>query len=499
MNALTTTNYEQFLPKEFLALIGVTIDVDHHHQAVMSNGGGSGSSATATSTSTTTSTTSNSTSRELSLMLANFQSLVNSAEKMQVQDSFEFFNATLGRIGTPIYNNKGFIHQFLGDTLTALFTGDADDVIKAAIQVINTVKDIQQEKKMFVNKRQQDIRIGLHHGSMKLGTVRLAPSRMDTSFVSPIVPITRQLELFAKTFNTPIITSHLIMNRLKRKEFENPNITYCSLGRFMLKELGATLELFQLYDKRWDAALYSDERKKQFTKGIEMFQQRKFVAAMTTFTKLYKQNEEDIIAHFYSKVSKMYQQVQPPQNWDGYILVDRDCKPNPIGSKTNSFYLQTGISAYHHFGDEQLLSNGKDKEEEIKLLNDSLNQKSVTLRDMKEILSVKEQEIARLQEITEVLMREKRVEVEKLRQQVEQLRSRLGEGQGHSEESSSSSLFAKCFPCIMSPKGGRIAPMSDNMDNGGSAAAARRVNRNGNHSHQQHNHHNQKVRKDPGW
>jgi class 3 adenylate cyclase len=435
-----TSTFEKFLPKDFLAHLG-TSDAEMLENSV---------------------------SKQFCLMFVDFQQLVTSVDKMPVMEAFAYLNKFLSSITPAITNNHGFIHQFLGDTITALFSGSTDDCLRAAVQIITALRQLQQERKVYVNRKQPEVRIGIHYGEIKMGTVSLSETRIDTSFVSTCVPITRQLELFSKTLNTPIVVTNEVIDRLVHlRDKEDAELSYASLGKFFMKDLGITHELYHVYDKKWDAFLYSDERRKQFSKGLEMFQQRKFIMANTAFSKLHKLNDNDAISQYYGKVSKMYQQVTPPQNWDGLVLVDRDCKPNPIGSKTNSFYLQTGISAYHHFGDEQLLSNGKDKEEEIKLLNENLNQKSVTIRDMKEILSVKESEILRLEGIAEALVKEKRTETEKLKSSLEKEKARndmlekKGFGSGRRSADDSGSFLGKCLPCFTSPKSTRVVPASE--------------------------------------
>ncbi|KAL0477367.1 hypothetical protein AKO1_005809, partial [Acrasis kona] len=428
----------------------------------------------------------------------------------------------------------------MSDSLLCLYPETVEDAMKSAVEITTAYKEGITDKKML----QEEMRIAIHHGRVKLGSLHYPNQKIEMAAFSDTLTTTQNLQKLARKLGMYILTTNEVIDRvihIKDHKIGETTVQYCRLGRFrFLNEKNSTptnhfnslskssynqttspplprsmspsrnnsrnglqnplassiaspilskssplsgsainnkdttvtttlqpsknpdaMEFYEVYDRKWNNRLYSDERKREFLKGVNFFQHRKFIAAMNVFNKLYKANDADQISRFYMRVCKMYQQTDLPSDWDGTILLDANNEPNPMGSKSNSFYLQSGITAYFYLGDEQVLSGGKDKEEEIRLLNDSLSEKSVTIKDMKSILSVKEQEISRLNEITELLIKEKRQEVDKVRQNLDKEKKRvevLEKKMGIEERRPKRIGSSGCFPWLS----GASSPTSKN-------------------------------------
>jgi class 3 adenylate cyclase len=482
------STYEHFMPKEFLKYLNKSGSQNDFKESI---------------------------SRDMAICTADFKSILSLTENRNASDTFAFMNQFLTKITPHVIGNNGLVHRFVHDALICLYPETVDDALKSCVEMVNALRDTSTDRKVVSSSAayaNNDFRIGLHHGKVKLGTLALSEERLDLTVLSDSLQQTKTLQRLAKKFNVSILATNNIIDRItsyRDYKIGETTVHYCRLGKFCIRETnatnaaassggthtssttsvlstsakptpnsrGETYELYEVYDPKWNTYLYSDERKKEFLKGVSFFQHRKFIAAMNIFAKLYKLNEHDQTSRFYMRVCKMYQQIDLPSNWDGVVLIDGNCEPNPISSKSNSFYLQTGITAFFHLGDEQVLSSGRDKEEEIRLLNDSLSEKAVTIKDMKAILNVKEQEIARLNEITELLIKEKKQEVEKVKHNLdkekkknEALEKRLGidsSKKGGSGKKSDSNCFTWLSSSPPQPSVGKnkVVPVNPNGNN----------------------------------
>ncbi|EFC40769.1 Hypothetical protein NAEGRDRAFT_80902 [Naegleria gruberi] len=342
-------------------------------------------------------------------------------------DENVFINNFLTLCSPIIQKQHGIFHKFFDDYFIVVFEARHSlNAIECAFDCIDTVRknalECSKSSSYSSNGAErnylllENINIVIHTCPCKVGPVHFNDKHSDFLIMTASKEIMRRMANLGRMYDIPIVVSSQVVQKSDAltSKTSNQAMNISPFGKFFLSN--SPYDLFQVYDSNWDVFLYSPDRRKDFKTSLDMFQQRKFIAAMNTFSKLHRMNDNDKLSLLYVKVCRMYQQSELPPQWDGVVMLDKDCEPFPLGKKPKGYYIQAGISASFHLGDEQFMSHGKDKEEEIRLLTESLNQKALMIKDMKEILSVKETELAKLHEITELLMKEKK----QLQQQVKQ-------------------------------------------------------------------------------
>ena len=60
---------------------------------------------------------------------------------MTPEDNFKFINAYMLNVEQAIVENQGFIDKYIGDEIMALFTGEADNAVKAGIAMLHRLRE----------------------------------------------------------------------------------------------------------------------------------------------------------------------------------------------------------------------------------------------------------------------------------------------------------------------------------------------------------------------
>lgn len=65
---------------------------------------------------------------------------------MTPEDNFNFINSYLSYISPVIREHQGFIDKYIGDAIMALFSGGADNAVKAGIAMLNKLVEYNQHQ-----------------------------------------------------------------------------------------------------------------------------------------------------------------------------------------------------------------------------------------------------------------------------------------------------------------------------------------------------------------
>ncbi|HEY9649677.1 MAG TPA: adenylate/guanylate cyclase domain-containing protein [Coleofasciculaceae cyanobacterium] len=179
--------YERFVPRQFLQLLDKTsildVELGDHVQ------------------------------KEMSILFSDIRDFTVLSEQMTPHQNFKFINAYMSRMEAVIIENQGFIDKYVGDEIMALFSGSADDAVRAGIAMLKTLSEYNQHraKSGYVPIR---IGIGINTGSLMLGTIGGA-ARMDSTVIGDAVNLASRLERLTKNYGVPLLISHDTFSQLK--------------------------------------------------------------------------------------------------------------------------------------------------------------------------------------------------------------------------------------------------------------------------------------------
>jgi class 3 adenylate cyclase len=81
---------------------------------------------------------------EMSVLFSDIRDFTTLSETMTPEDNFKFINSYLSRMEPVINENKGFIDKYIGDAIMALFSGEADNAVKAGIAMVHRLVEYNQ-------------------------------------------------------------------------------------------------------------------------------------------------------------------------------------------------------------------------------------------------------------------------------------------------------------------------------------------------------------------
>ena len=143
--------------------------------------------------------------QEMSVLFSDIRGFTALSETMTPEENFKFINAYLSRMEPAIQENNGFIDKYIGDAIMALFSGGADDAVKAGIAMLQRLKEFNTNRGRLGRPRIK-IGIGINTGSMMLGTVG-GHSRMDGTAISDAVNLASRLEGLTKNYGVGLLIS----------------------------------------------------------------------------------------------------------------------------------------------------------------------------------------------------------------------------------------------------------------------------------------------------
>lgn len=125
------------------------------------------------------------TEENVTVFFSDIRSYTTLAETMTPKENFRFVNAYAGRMGPIIQQNNGFVNQYLGDGIMAIFQQNPLDGLSAAIEMQAKIRSYNEERK---KQGRQPLRVGmgLHTGSLIMGIIG-DEDRTDAATISDTV------------------------------------------------------------------------------------------------------------------------------------------------------------------------------------------------------------------------------------------------------------------------------------------------------------------------
>lgn len=232
--------------------------------------------------------------RQMSVLFSDIRSFTTISEQMTPADNFQFINAYLSRMEPAIIENNGFIDKYIGDAIMALFSGSADDAIRAGICMLRQLQIYNQER---IDAGYAPIQngIGINTGNLILGIVG-GQSRMDGTVISDAVNLASRLEGLTKDYGVPLLISHKTFVNLK-----NPGDYHLRfIDLVQVKGKSDKVSVFEVFDA--DPPALRDAKlatKTQFEQALVLYYQQEFTAAEQLLSECLQANPEDNVTQIY--------------------------------------------------------------------------------------------------------------------------------------------------------------------------------------------------------
>ncbi|MBD0388616.1 MAG: PAS domain S-box protein, partial [Nostoc sp. C3-bin3] len=234
--------------------------------------------------------------QEMSVLFSDIRDFTALSESMTPQENFQFINAYLSRMEPAIIENQGFIDKYIGDAIMALFSGIADDAVKAGIAMLKKLREYNEHR---VNSGYAPIciGIGINTGSLMLGTVG-GKNRMDSTAISDTVNLASRLEGLTKHYGVSLLISGQTLARL-----HNPmEYSIRFVEQVKVKGKSKAVAVFEVFDA--DKLQIKEAKlatKTIFEEGLWLYHQHCFSEAAKRFKDVLSINPKDTLAQIYLK------------------------------------------------------------------------------------------------------------------------------------------------------------------------------------------------------
>ena len=178
----------------------------------------------------------------------------------------------------------------------ALFPETADDAVQAAIAM-------QKQVSLYNIERQKSgygmiaIGIGLHRGSLMLGTIG-EERRMESTVIADAVNLASRLEGLTKVYGASILISGPTLVSLE----DHSKYNYRFIASVQLKGKKERVSVFEIFDAD---STQSQELKQQakplFEEGAILYNAERIDSAYQIFKEILQINSQDKAANFYIK------------------------------------------------------------------------------------------------------------------------------------------------------------------------------------------------------
>jgi len=278
--------YERFVPREFIKLLKKESILEIHLGDQVS--------------------------QKMTVMFADIRGWTTLLEKMTPAEAFKFINAYLRRVSPVIKECNGFIDQFYGDGVMALFPGTADDAVRAAVGMQLAVAEYNRERETE-GFPPIGIGIGLHLAELMLGIIG-SEDRMQGAVVADAVNLAARIEGLNKMYGSYISLSDETLSAMK----DSDRYRHRFIDKVRVKGKEETVTIFEVFEGDPEGiALLKEETKPAFEDGICFYYGKKFSEASVHFNQVQEKNPADLAARIYLKRCANYMVNGVPSDWTG--------------------------------------------------------------------------------------------------------------------------------------------------------------------------------------
>jgi adenylate cyclase len=135
----------------------------------------------------------------MSILFCDVRGFTGLAEGLGPERSFALINSYLQAMEPAIHGHHGFIRQYLGDGIMALFPGSADDAVAAAVDMVRALERFNADRDQPLA-----IGVGINTGPIMLGTIG-GQDRLDSGVVGDAVNLASRIEGMTRAYGSTIL------------------------------------------------------------------------------------------------------------------------------------------------------------------------------------------------------------------------------------------------------------------------------------------------------
>lgn len=252
--------------------------------------------------------------KNVTVLFTDIRDYTSLSEQMTPEENFQFVSSYNERMGPIIRNHNGFINQYLGDAIMALFPESAEASLTAAIEMQRNIYAFNaMQKTMHLPTIKMGI--GMHTGSLIMG-ITGDKDRLDATTISDTVNTASRIESLTKHYKASILLSENTLQQIQHPE--NFHLRY--LGKVQVKGRHSSIGIYECFSSDdEEQVIKKEETLALFNQGIHHYLNKSFTSAIKCFLSVTEINTKDSTTQFFLDHSMHCHQKGVSENWSGVV------------------------------------------------------------------------------------------------------------------------------------------------------------------------------------
>ena len=250
--------------------------------------------------------------RTMSVLFADIRGFTTLSEHLGPSEIFVALNEFLATMEPLIAHEEGFINQYLGDAIMALFPGSADAALRCAEAMLqsqtafNEARQARGERPIFFG-------LGINSGPLMVGALG-GGERLDSNVIGDTANLASRVEGLTKIYGVPAIFTEATRTRLEEPEA----LRFREIDRVMVKGRGKATTIYELIPQRSDTG---DANANDLAEAMGLYRAGDFETAKARFQDCAARVDNDPLPRLYIQRCDRFLQA-PPSFWDGVWRLD---------------------------------------------------------------------------------------------------------------------------------------------------------------------------------
>ena len=253
---------------------------------------------------------------DVSVMFCDIKGFTTLIEGFTPAEAFGFINGWLSRMEPVIYDHGGFIKEYLGDCIVAVYPTSTDDAVRSCIAMQRALMDFELEQG---GSEPLQVCFGLHTGPLVMGTIG-GGSRLDTGTVGDVVNTASRLESMTRLYGVSFLVSDAVRDSLERPG----HFTFRELDQVRAKGKRKAIRIYEVLDGLPQPV--QDRRlgsRAAFYAGLQAWRAGQPAEAMEQFQHCITADPTDTAATLYQSRCADMMAAGVPEGWDGITDLQR--------------------------------------------------------------------------------------------------------------------------------------------------------------------------------
>ncbi|MCB9296702.1 MAG: response regulator [Lewinellaceae bacterium] len=250
--------------------------------------------------------------RKVTVFFSDIRDYTAMSESMTPEQNFKFVNAYNRRMGPIIDRHGGFINQYLGDAIMAIFQHSPEGALRASIEIQQAIREYNRQREA---KGRRPIRsgIGFHTGPLIMGIIG-DDKRLDAATISDTVNTAARIESLNKFYGANILLSEDSLAAISEPEAFH----FRMLGQVQMKGKKVPVGIYECFDG--DSPEGFDKKRATldaFAEARTSYFDKEFAKAYRAFEAILKENPEDATTQLFLNKTLECIASGVPDDWTG--------------------------------------------------------------------------------------------------------------------------------------------------------------------------------------